>query len=181
MAPIRNASAERDGSRGRRRRAAGEGAVAAGEREPRSPQRSGPQGHRTTTGVGRSKVQAAQNDRRFLLHNGEAPIPDPVQQGTSRDKLTVCFAHLMRPGGPERDSAIHGKAEGEAGSVGGRVAGEIAVVLVGDAAGDGEAETMAGFAGVESHEALEDALALAFGYAGPVIRDERLDVSVEPS
>ena len=70
--------------------------------------------------------------------------------------------------------------EGEAGSVGGGVAGEVAVVLVGDAAGDGEAEAMAGFAGVESDEALEDALALVFGDAGSVIRDARLDGSVEP-
>jgi hypothetical protein len=45
-------------------------------------------------------------------------------------------------------------------------------------AGDGEAEAVAGSAGVESDEAFEDALALVFGYAGPVIRDERLDTSV---
>ena len=54
------------------------------------------------------------------------------------------------------------------------------MVLVGDAAGDGEAEAVAGFAGVESDEAFEDLFALVFGYAWSVIGDERLDVSVEP-
>ena len=40
---------------------------------------------------------------------------------------------------------------------------------------------MAGSAGVESDEAFEDALALFFGYAGSVVCDKRLDVSVPPS
>jgi hypothetical protein len=55
------------------------------------------------------------------------------------------------------------------------------VVLVGDAARDGEAEAVAGFAGVESDEAFEDAFALMFGHAGPVVCDARLDVSVDAS
>src|SRR5437764_6449260 len=78
-------------------------------------------------------------------------------------------------------SGLHGEVEGEAGSVRCGVVGEVALVLLGDAAGDGEAEAVAGFAGVESDEAFEDALVLVFGYAGSVIRDSRLDVSVEPS
>jgi hypothetical protein len=52
---------------------------------------------------------------------------------------------------------------------------------VGDAAGDGEAEAVPRFAGVESDEAFEDELALVFGYAGSVVGDKRLDVSVPPS
>jgi hypothetical protein len=55
------------------------------------------------------------------------------------------------------------------------------VVLLGDAAGDGEAEAVPWFAGVESDEAFEDELALLFGYAWSVIDDLRLDVSVAPS
>src|SRR5579862_1421529 len=75
-------------------------------------------------------------------------------------------------------SAFSGKAEGEAGSARRGVAGEVAVVLVGDAACDGEAEAMAGLAGVESDEAFEDAFALVFGYAWSVVCDARQDVSV---
>jgi hypothetical protein len=55
------------------------------------------------------------------------------------------------------------------------------VVLLGDAEGDRKAEAVAGFARVESGEAFEDALALVFGYAGSVVYDVRLDVSVEAS
>jgi hypothetical protein len=55
------------------------------------------------------------------------------------------------------------------------------VVLVGDAARDGEAEAVPWFAGVESDEAFEDTFALVFGYARPVVCDARLDVSVEAS
>ena len=78
-------------------------------------------------------------------------------------------------------SGLGGNVKSEAGSVRCGVAGEVAVVLVGDAAGDGEAEAVAGFAGVESDEAFEDLFALVLGYAGSVIGDERLDVSIEPS
>jgi hypothetical protein len=52
------------------------------------------------------------------------------------------------------------------------------VVLLGDAARDGEAEAVAGFDGVEPNEALEDAIALMFGYSGAVVDDVRFDVSV---
>ena len=54
-------------------------------------------------------------------------------------------------------------------------------MLVGDAAGDGEAEAVAGFVGVEPDEAFEDALAVVFRYAGTVIGDVRLDISIQPS
>ena len=53
-------------------------------------------------------------------------------------------------------------------------------MLLGDAAGDGEAEAVAGLAGVESDEAFEDALALLFGHARTVVGDARLDVAVAP-
>jgi hypothetical protein len=78
-------------------------------------------------------------------------------------------------------SELRGKAKGEAGSFRRRVTGQVAVVLVGDPLGDGKAEAMSGFAGVESDEAFEDAFALVFGYARPVVCDAGLDVSVEPS
>ena len=55
------------------------------------------------------------------------------------------------------------------------------MVLMGDALGDGEAEAVTGFAWIESDEAFEDALALVFGYAGSVVCDARLDVSLAPS
>lgn len=53
-------------------------------------------------------------------------------------------------------------------------------MLVGDAARDGEAQAVAGLAGVESNEPFEDALAFVFGYAGAVVDDERLGVAVAP-
>ncbi|HWE59954.1 MAG TPA: hypothetical protein VG228_09700 [Solirubrobacteraceae bacterium] len=52
---------------------------------------------------------------------------------------------------------------------------------MGDAAGDGETEAVAGFAGVESDEALEHLFAPMFGYTGSVVCDERLNVSVDSS
>lgn len=55
------------------------------------------------------------------------------------------------------------------------------MVLLGDAAGDGEAEAVTGLAWVESDKAFEDALTLVFGHAGSVVCDERLDVSVPSS
>ena len=54
-------------------------------------------------------------------------------------------------------------------------------MLAGDATGDGEPEAVAGLAGVESDEALEDAFALILGHAGAVVRDARQDVSVAAS
>jgi hypothetical protein len=74
-----------------------------------------------------------------------------------------------------------GEAEGKAGSIFGLVAGEVAPVLLGDAAGDGEAEAVTGFAGVESNEALEYPLALVFGYARSIIGDERLGIAITSS
>jgi hypothetical protein len=71
--------------------------------------------------------------------------------------------------------------EGEAGAGRGEIAGEVAMVLLGDAARDGESEAVAGFGGVESDEALENVLALVFGYAGAVVCDPCLDVSAEAS
>jgi hypothetical protein len=55
------------------------------------------------------------------------------------------------------------------------------VVLVGDAARNAESEAVPRFAGIESDKAFEDAFALVFGHAGPVVCDARLDVSVETS
>ena len=78
-------------------------------------------------------------------------------------------------------SGLRWELERKTGSVRGGVAGELAVVLVGDAASDGEAEAVPRFAGVESDEAFEDELALVFAYAGSVVCDKRLDVSVPPS
>ena len=49
-------------------------------------------------------------------------------------------------------------------------------MLLGDAVGDGEAQAVAGFAGIESNEALEDPLAFALWYARPVVGDVRLGV-----
>src|SRR5204863_5706880 len=77
-------------------------------------------------------------------------------------------------------SAVDWDSESEAGSVRGGVARKVAIVLVGDAAGDREAEAVAGLAGVESDEAFEDPLAFVLGHAGSVIGNARLDVSVEP-
>ncbi len=54
------------------------------------------------------------------------------------------------------------------------------MVLLGDAARDGESQAVAGLGGVEPDEAFEDAFALAFSNAGAVVRDPRLEVSVEP-
>ena len=73
------------------------------------------------------------------------------------------------------------EGKGEDGSVWRGVAGEVAVVLLGDAAGDGEAQAVAGFTGIESNEALEDALAFVFGYTWSVVGDERLGAAVAPS
>lgn len=78
----------------------------------------------------------------------------------------------------ERRYELLGNAEGKAGSFWHWVAGEVTVVLVSDAAGDGEAETVTGFGGVESDEAFENAFALKFRHAGAVINDARLNVSV---
>src|SRR5205814_6885915 len=72
-------------------------------------------------------------------------------------------------------------AKCEAGSAWRGVAGEVAVVLLGDAAGDGEAQAVAGLVGIESNEALEDPLAFALWYARPVIGDARLGVAVAPA
>lgn len=55
------------------------------------------------------------------------------------------------------------------------------MVLLGNAERDRKTKAVARFARVESDEAFEDALALLFGYAGSVIGDLRLDVSVPPS
>ena len=54
------------------------------------------------------------------------------------------------------------------------------MVLLGDAARDGESEAVAGFGGVESDEALKNSFALVLGSARAVVCDPRLDVSVEP-
>ena len=62
---------------------------------------------------------------------------------------------------------LGGEAEREAGPRRCRVAGEVAVVLVGDAARDRETKAVAGFAGVESDEAFEDLFALVSGTPGP--------------
>ena len=77
--------------------------------------------------------------------------------------------------------SLRGELEREAGSVRGWVAREIALVLAGDAARDGEAQAVARFAGVKADEPFEDAFALIFGYARSVIHDVRIDVSVLPS
>ena len=66
-------------------------------------------------------------------------------------------------------SVLRGKAEGEAGAGRGGIAGEVAMVLLGDAARDGESEAVAGFGEVEPGEAVENAFALVFGYARAVV------------
>jgi hypothetical protein len=75
---------------------------------------------------------------------------------------------------------LRGKAKAEACSLRRRITGQVSGVLAGDPLGNGEAEAVAGFAGVESDEAFEDALTLVFGYAGSVVCNTSLDVSVEP-
>jgi hypothetical protein len=86
-----------------------------------------------------------------------------------------------RPPRASSRSELRGKAEGEAGSARRGVAGEFAAVLLGDAPGNGEAEAVPGFVGLEPDEAFENALTLVFGYAGSVVGDERPDVSVPAS
>ena len=54
-------------------------------------------------------------------------------------------------------------------------------MLLGDAPGNGEAEAVPGFVGLESDEAFENALTVVFGYAGSVVGHECLDVAVPPS
>jgi hypothetical protein len=75
-------------------------------------------------------------------------------------------------------SGLGWEAESESGSVRCGVAGEVAVVLSGDASGDGEAEAVTGFAWVESDEAFEDPLLLVFGDAGSIVCDHRLNIPV---
>jgi len=102
---------------------------------------------------------------------GDLAAVEQAHQEWPRDAEDVSrpLGSIKAPcGGPHLgDSELRGKAKGEAGSVRRRVAGQVAVVLVGDPLGDREAEAVAGFAGVESDEAFEDALAFVFGYAGP--------------
>jgi hypothetical protein len=70
------------------------------------------------------------------------------------------------------------EAECEGGAGAGGVAGEIAAVEAGDAAGDGEAESVS-WAGLgDTCEALEDALPLGVGDAGTVVGDEGFNVLV---
>jgi len=69
-------------------------------------------------------------------------------------------------------------SEREAGSAWAGVAGEFAVVLAGDAAGDREAESAAWGCGVEADGAFEDAFAFVFGDAGAAVGDLDLDVTV---
>jgi len=76
---------------------------------------------------------------------------------------------------------LRGKVEGEGGAGTGGIAGEVAVVLLGDAERDGESEAVAGFGGVEPDEAFENAFALVYGYARAVVCNPRFDESVEPS
>src|SRR5438105_14886591 len=87
--------------------------------------------------------------------------------------------HQALPGLARRPVSRDAKCE--AGSAWHGVAGEVAVVLLGDAAGDGEAQAVAGLAGIESNEALENPLAFALWYARPVIGDVRLGVAVAPA
>src|SRR5205085_8866496 len=87
--------------------------------------------------------------------------------------------HQALPGLARRPVSRDAKCE--AGSAWRGVAGEVAVVLLGDAAGDGEAQAVAGLAGIESNEALENPLAFAVWYARPVIGDVRLGVAVAPA
>src|SRR5581483_11089351 len=76
---------------------------------------------------------------------------------------------------------LGGEPEREAGSLLNVVAREIAVVLMRDAAGDGQPEAVTGLAGVQPDEAFEDSFALVLGYPGTVVCHAGLDVSIEPS
>jgi hypothetical protein len=82
---------------------------------------------------------------------------------------------------PLTGSELGRNSEREAGSARDVVAREIAVMLLGDAASDGEAEAVAGLAGVESREAFEDPSAFVLRHAGAVVGDLGFDVSVESS
>ena len=66
-------------------------------------------------------------------------------------------------------SGYRGKAEAEARAGGRRFARQVAVVLLCDAARDGEAEAVARFIGIESDVTFEDALAFVCGYARTVV------------
>jgi hypothetical protein len=72
-----------------------------------------------------------------------------------------------------------GEAKSEGGAGSGGVAGEIATVQAGDAAGDGEAESVAWGGSGEAGEALEDAFSLGAGDAGAVVGDEGFKQAAE--
>src|SRR5690349_3311428 len=103
-------------------------------------------------------------------------------EGERRGTLNALHCcRARRVGRQDLLSGFRGKAEGEARSTRRGIATDVAGVLLGDAAGDGEAEAVAGLAGIESNEALENSLAFALWYARPIIGDVRLGVAVASS
>src|SRR5438876_7488674 len=121
---------------------------------------------RLARGLGVSPVAALRRD----LHDRATPVrPVGVRQQLRLSESTLVYrsglAQLNEaPVRIGRDTSspalalrpVSRDAKCEAGSAWRGVAGEVAVVLLGDAAGDGEAQAVAGLAGIESNEALED-------------------------